>query len=117
MIKAASHLRQITACHSVNGVARFCAAHDGSAPPRPHEHTWVQRGGCFTLPDGENSCKQPSRAETSKYPPAKPGALVLEPLKAACPCRTRQSVPSTLWNATHPMPASSADACVTHTLL
>src|ERR1700730_14778143 len=23
----------------------------------------------------------------SKYPPAEPGALVLEPLKAACPCR------------------------------
>src|ERR1700730_15192548 len=39
----------------------------------------------------------------SKYPPAKPGALVLEPLKAACPCRTRQSVPSTLWNAPHLM--------------
>jgi hypothetical protein len=39
----------------------------------------------------------------SKYPPAKPGALVLEPLRAACPCRTRQSVPSTLWNAPHLM--------------
>ena len=39
------------------------------------------------------------RRRPSKYPPAKPGALVLEPLKAACPCRTRQSVPSTLWNA------------------
>jgi hypothetical protein len=25
---------------------------------------------------------------TSKYPPAEPGALGLEPLKAACPCRT-----------------------------
>src|SRR3984893_6134690 len=24
----------------------------------------------------------------SKYPPAEPGALVLEPLKAACPCRS-----------------------------
>jgi hypothetical protein len=23
----------------------------------------------------------------SKYPPAEPGALVLEPLEAACPCR------------------------------
>jgi hypothetical protein len=41
--------------------------------------------------------------ENSKYPPAKPGALVLEPLKAAWPCRTRQSVPSTLWNAPHLM--------------
>jgi hypothetical protein len=41
--------------------------------------------------------------DLSKYPPAKPGALVLEPLKAACPCRTRQSVPSTLWNAPHLM--------------
>ena len=27
----------------------------------------------------------------SKYPPAKPGALVLEPLKAAYPCRTSQA--------------------------
>jgi hypothetical protein len=27
----------------------------------------------------------------SKYPPAKPGALVLEPLKAAYPCRTTQA--------------------------
>jgi hypothetical protein len=35
----------------------------------------------------------------SKYPPAKPGALVLEPLKAACPGRTTASVPATLWNA------------------
>src|SRR5271166_4146637 len=26
----------------------------------------------------------------SKYPPAEPGALVLEPLKAACPCRSSQ---------------------------
>src|SRR6202022_165541 len=43
----------------------------------------------------------------SKYPPAKPGALVLEPLKAACPCRTRQSVPSTLWNAPHLMTCST----------
>jgi len=25
---------------------------------------------------------------TSKYPPAEPGALVLEPLEAACPCRS-----------------------------
>src|ERR1700730_18392114 len=31
----------------------------------------------------------------SKYPPAEPGALVLEPLKAACPCRSGQaSLPS-----------------------
>jgi hypothetical protein len=29
--------------------------------------------------------------EKSKYPPAKPGALVLEPLKAAYPCRTTQA--------------------------
>jgi hypothetical protein len=27
----------------------------------------------------------------SKYPPAEPGALVLEPLKAACPCRSSQA--------------------------
>src|SRR6202011_1972463 len=50
----------------------------------------------------------------SKYPPAKPGALVLEPLKAACPCRTRQSVPSTLWNAPHLMTCSSAATLVNY---
>jgi hypothetical protein len=30
------------------------------------------------------------RSISSKYPPAEPGALVLEPLKAACPCRSSQ---------------------------
>jgi hypothetical protein len=28
-----------------------------------------------------------SFGDLSKYPPAEPGALVLEPLEAACPCR------------------------------
>jgi hypothetical protein len=32
-----------------------------------------------------------SFVNASKYPPAKPGALVLEPLKAAYPCRTSQA--------------------------
>jgi hypothetical protein len=30
--------------------------------------------------------KTSGRIEPGKYPPAKPGALVLEPLEAACPC-------------------------------
>src|SRR5437588_721141 len=30
----------------------------------------------------------------SKYPPAEPGALVLEPLKAAYPCRSGQEIQS-----------------------
>jgi hypothetical protein len=31
-----------------------------------------------------------SGPRASKYPPAEPGALLLEPLKAACPCRSSQ---------------------------
>ena len=35
--------------------------------------------------------KSADEISSSKYPPAKPGALVLEPLKAAYPCRTTQA--------------------------
>jgi hypothetical protein len=31
--------------------------------------------------------------EASKYPPAEPGALALEPLEAACPCRFTSAAP------------------------
>jgi hypothetical protein len=50
--------------------------------------------GVFT---GEGALRGPLLARysrtifASKYPPAKPGALVLEPLKAAYPCRTSQA--------------------------
>ena len=42
--------------------------------------------------DETNTRVRPDRLSVmSKYPPAKPGALVLEPLKAAYPCRTSQA--------------------------
>ena len=39
------------------------------------------------------------RRPSSKYPPAEPGALGLEPLKAACPRFPTQLSSPTLWKA------------------
>ena len=42
---------------------------------------------CLVSPyTGEPYRLIPAEREFSKYPPAEPGALVLEPLEAACPC-------------------------------
>ena len=71
----------------------------GYQPQSRQEHPHDRRGYQPIAPAHDRRHDDPQ----SKYPPAKPGALVLEPLKAACPCRTRQSVPSTLWNAPHLM--------------
>jgi hypothetical protein len=42
--------------------------------------------GRFRAPDKLLAMLSTAGRKPSKYPPAEPGALVLEPLEAACPC-------------------------------
>jgi hypothetical protein len=70
------------------GFDSFCTLHFGTvAASHQKENPAAGDGRGFRTigRPGIGGAWWPSKP--SKYPPAEPGALVLEPLKAACPCR------------------------------